>query len=124
MFAIYRGVTGEIEKHKKIVIHVSYLVVRSSNRVLRTFLWPHITRRNKESSMKTIQKITPGFDFGRLLYAKPNAMCKAIAESNSQVVVDIAAGLNSGILYLMIFPYLIIGAVAYAFYRQRKAKKA
>ncbi|GAB5557805.1 MAG: hypothetical protein SchgKO_20180 [Schleiferiaceae bacterium] len=50
------------------------------------------------------------------------AMCKAIAESNSQGGGDIASGLNSGIIYLMIFPYLIIGAVAYAFYRQRKAK--
>jgi hypothetical protein len=49
-------------------------------------------------------------------------MCKAIAESNSQGGGDIASGLNSGIIYLMIFPYLIIGAVAYAFYRQRKAK--
>ena len=48
------------------------------------------------------------------------AMCKAIAESNSQGGGEIAAGLNTGILYLMVFPYLIIAAVAYAFYRQRK----
>lgn len=76
--------------------------------------------------MKTIQKITLWIlVLGGSLSAEAQcAMCKAIAESNSQGGGDIAAGLNSGILYLMIFPYLIIGAVAYAFYRQRKAKKA
>ena len=76
--------------------------------------------------MKTIQKITLWILIlgGSLLAEAQCAMCKAIAESNSQGGGDIAAGLNSGILYLMIFPYLIIGAVAYAFYRQRKAKKA
>jgi cbb3-type cytochrome oxidase subunit 3 len=33
-----------------------------------------------------------------------------------------AKGINNGIMYLMIFPYLFIAGVAYAIYRSRKRK--
>ena len=52
------------------------------------------------------------------------AMCKAVAESSTETGSTVATGLNAGILYLMIFPYLIIGAVSYAIYRHRKAQRA
>ncbi len=50
------------------------------------------------------------------------AMCKAVAESSQQGGSSIADGLNSGIMYLMAFPYLIMGAVGYAIYRHRKQR--
>ena len=49
------------------------------------------------------------------------AMCRAVLQSdeNSQT----AKGVNNGIMYLMVFPYLLIGAVGYAIYRSRKKAK-
>ena len=38
------------------------------------------------------------------------AMCKAVVESGD---VSQAEGLNTGILYLMIFPYLLVGTLFY-----------
>lgn len=45
------------------------------------------------------------------------AMCRAVVESGN---VDEAAGLNTGILYLMVFPYLLVGALFYLIIRYRK----
>jgi hypothetical protein len=52
------------------------------------------------------------------------AMCKAIAETSQQSGSNVADGLNAGIVYLMFFPYLLMGVVGFALYRSRKAKKA
>lgn len=52
------------------------------------------------------------------------AMCKATAESGQAAGSTEAAGLNSGILYLMAFPYLIMAAVGIAWYRSNKKKSA
>lgn len=49
------------------------------------------------------------------------AMCKAVVESDMEAGGTTAAGLNSGILYLMAFPYLLIGVIAFFFYRHKKA---
>lgn len=38
------------------------------------------------------------------------AMCRAVVESGD---VSQAEGLNSGILYLMVFPYLLVGALVF-----------
>ena len=46
------------------------------------------------------------------------AMCRAVLESEEGG--QAAKGINNGIVYLMIFPYLLIGGVAYAIYRSRK----
>tara|TARA_R100001369_G_C3324555_1_gene169491 strand:+ start:5537 stop:5767 length:231 start_codon:yes stop_codon:yes gene_type:complete len=51
------------------------------------------------------------------------AMCRAVLESEDGG--QAAKGINNGIVYLMIFPYLLIGGIGYAIYRTRKnAKKA
>lgn len=50
------------------------------------------------------------------------AMCKAIAETNQASGSSVADGLNSGIMYLMAFPYILMGAVAYAIYRHKKQR--
>jgi hypothetical protein len=48
------------------------------------------------------------------------AMCKAVSESSTAAGSTVATGLNGGIIYLMAFPYLIMGVVGYAIYRHRK----
>jgi len=45
------------------------------------------------------------------------AMCKAVVENGGQ---EMAEGINSGITYLMIFPYLLVGLLAYVLYRYKK----
>lgn len=49
------------------------------------------------------------------------SMCKAVAETANGG--GIATGINYGILYLMVFPYLIVSGIAYRIYRSRKAAK-
>lgn len=59
------------------------------------------------------------------------AMCRATVESNVGSGSDasgneVGSGLNAGILYLMVIPYLLIGTVGFLWYKsnQKKAKKA
>lgn len=49
------------------------------------------------------------------------AMCRAALESSNGSIKGEAV--NNGIVYLMIFPYLLVGVVGYAVYRLRKKKK-
>ena len=48
------------------------------------------------------------------------AMCKAVVESGN---ADMAEGLNTGIIYLMAFPYLIVAVSGYLLYRNWKKNK-
>jgi hypothetical protein len=48
------------------------------------------------------------------------AMCKAVVENGGQ---EMAEGINSGITYLMIFPYLLVGILAYVLFRYKKRAK-
>ncbi len=45
------------------------------------------------------------------------AMCKAVVESGDE---SMAEGVNNGISYLMVFPYLLIGVLFYTLYRYKK----
>jgi hypothetical protein len=45
------------------------------------------------------------------------AMCKAVVESGDN---KMAEGVNDGITYLMIFPYLLVGVLLYSLYRYNK----
>ncbi len=47
------------------------------------------------------------------------AMCKAVVESGD---AEIAEGLNDGIIYLMAFPYVLVGIAAYFLFRKWKKK--
>ena len=47
------------------------------------------------------------------------AMCKAVVESGDK---GMAEGVNDGIMYLMIFPYILVAALGYALYRYEKSK--
>jgi len=48
------------------------------------------------------------------------SMCRAIAESGRQAGGGWADGLNNGILYLMAFPYLLMGVIGISWYRHKK----
>ncbi|AUC85876.1 hypothetical protein CW731_11505 [Polaribacter sp. ALD11] len=48
------------------------------------------------------------------------AMCKAVLENGD---VSMAEGVNNGITYLMIFPYLLVGILFLAIYRHNKKAK-
>jgi hypothetical protein len=48
------------------------------------------------------------------------AMCKAVVENGD---VSMAEGVNSGITYLMVFPYILVGVLLYAIYRYKRTAK-
>jgi hypothetical protein len=48
------------------------------------------------------------------------AMCKAVVENGD---ISMAEGVNNGITYLMVFPYLLIGVLFFTLYRYRKRIK-
>lgn len=49
------------------------------------------------------------------------SMCRAVVENNSS---NLAEGLNNGILFLMVFPYLFIGGIGYLLYKKFKSNQA
>jgi hypothetical protein len=49
------------------------------------------------------------------------SMCKAVLESNLESgESSLGKGINDGIAYLIIFPYLLIGTIGYFMYRHYK----
>ena len=49
------------------------------------------------------------------------AMCRAVVEQGGE---EVAEGINSGIVYLMAFPYLLIVVAMFLFYRNWKKSAA
>ncbi len=47
-------------------------------------------------------------------------MCKMTAESNLKNGGTMGLGLNAGILYMLFAPYLIVGALVYVWWRNKK----
>lgn len=48
------------------------------------------------------------------------AMCKAVIENGD---VPMAEGINNGITYLMVFPYVLVGILFFVIYRFKKRSK-
>ena len=48
------------------------------------------------------------------------AMCRAVLESEESQIT--AKGINNGIVYLMVIPYVLIGGLAYYIYRKLSSK--
>ncbi|QCR24801.1 hypothetical protein C1N53_00700 [Pontibacter sp. SGAir0037] len=53
------------------------------------------------------------------------AMCRATVESNvgtgsKEPESDVGSGLNTGILYLMIIPYVLVGTVGFLWYKNNR----
>ena len=51
------------------------------------------------------------------------AMCRMAAESNLEHGGSSGKGLNLGILYMLVLPYLSVGIIAFILYRKRLLKK-
>ena len=49
------------------------------------------------------------------------AMCRAVLETEEGGVK--AEAVNDGILYLMVFPYILVGILGYVIYRMKTKKK-
>lgn len=52
------------------------------------------------------------------------AMCKAQIENNVREGKGLGQGVRSGIVYMMIFPYLLVGSIGFFWYRRSKKQKA
>lgn len=48
------------------------------------------------------------------------AMCKATGESNYKHGGMAGRGLNTGILYMLLVPYMLVGGIGYWWWRNRK----
>ena len=48
------------------------------------------------------------------------AMCRAVLQTEEGQ--SVAKGINNGIIYLMILPYILVGGVGYFIYRKIKNK--
>lgn len=55
-------------------------------------------------------------------YPAQCAMCRAVLESEADS--STAKGINNGIKYLMVIPYILVGGVFYFVWRSRKKEKA
>lgn len=55
---------------------------------------------------------------GELLAQCP--MCKMSAESNMKNGGEAGAGLNKGILYILLMPYILVGSLAFLWLRNRR----
>jgi hypothetical protein len=74
--------------------------------------------------MRTFAKNSIAFAFALLLPCVANAqcaMCRAALETGGDT--SQAEAVNDGIVYLMIFPYLLVGIVGFAIYRMYSKKK-
>jgi hypothetical protein len=61
--------------------------------------------------------------FSTELFAQGCSMCKATAESNILEGGEEASGLNAGILYILVFPYILFSAFVYYWRNHRKELK-
>jgi len=70
--------------------------------------------------MRSIQKIVVVFLLALLpqLTSAQCAMCRAVLESEADG--GAAEAINDGIVYLMIWPYILIGGVGFVIYRMIK----
>ena len=50
-------------------------------------------------------------------------MCRMSAESNLKNGGTEGKGLNNGILYMLATPYLLVGAIGYVWYRNRRKEE-
>ncbi|MDP2060873.1 MAG: hypothetical protein U1C58_01280 [Flavobacteriaceae bacterium] len=71
-------------------------------------------------SNKTIIIVLIAFLFSHTEMTAQCAMCRAVLESEANQ--DAAKGINDGILYLMVFPYILVGGVLFFIYRFYKTR--
>ncbi len=65
------------------------------------------------------------FTIGILVFSiQASAQCSMCTKTASQLGEKPAQGLNSGILYLMFMPFIIVGFVAWRWWKTNKAAEA
>ncbi len=76
----------------------------------------------KDRFIKTIGLLALVFtlSFGPASVQAQCPMCKATAESNLKNGGTAGRGLNAGILYMLVVPYLLVGSFGYWWWRNRK----
>lgn len=57
-----------------------------------------------------------------LSFVSASAQCSICAKTVSQMGNKPAQGFNSGIIYLMVIPYIAIGAIGYRWWKNEKIK--
>ena len=70
--------------------------------------------------MKKYFKIIVLFCFIHLNVADSNAQCSVCTKTASQLGEKPAKGMNSGILYLMAAPFVIVGFIGYRWWKTNK----
>lgn len=77
----------------------------------------------KSKKSGVLKKILFAFAFSLLPFflEAQCAMCRAALESEESGVQ--AEAINDGIVYLMVIPYILVAAAAYAIYRMKYVKK-
>ena len=58
--------------------------------------------------------------FGLITIQAQCPMCRMAAESNLNDGGTMAAGLNKGIIYLLLIPYLLVGTVGFLWWRNQR----
>jgi hypothetical protein len=77
--------------------------------------------KNIISKIGLVFLLTFAFNFATIDNANAQCpMCKMSAESNLKEGGTAGKGLNKGILYLFAAPYLMIGGLAFMYFRNRK----
>ncbi len=83
------------------------------------YLWLRIMNSKKQYLVWLL--IAMVFFTNSDLFAQGCSMCKAVVESNINGGGTEASGLNFGILYLMVFPYIIISVIAILWRKHQKS---
>jgi hypothetical protein len=80
-----------------------------------------LNMKNFISKIGLVLLLTFAFNFITINDANAQCpMCKMSAESNLKEGGSIGKGLNKGILYLFAAPYLMIGGLAFMYFRNKK----
>jgi len=81
-----------------------------------------ITRLKNKITLSLLTSLMVLFNFTELMAQCP--MCRAAAEQNLASGGEAARGLNNGILYLLVSPYLIVGIIGVIwYYRYKKTQR-
>ena len=109
MLAIYRGMTGEFQKHTKIAkwTFPIWMYVAITGVIVYLFMIPFILKHEEVST-----HIFCSYYFFIDSQAQC-AMCKSVVESNLENGDTIGSGLNDGILYLMAMPYISLALITF-----------
>ena len=78
--------------------------------------------KNQKSKVETTLLFLLASFFFSLETNAQCAMCRAVLETEEGGVK--AEAVNDGIVYLMAFPYILVGILGYVIYRTKQKKKA